>query len=139
MPAAATLALRRGIYFLVIITAMLGMFSSWFFLCRSRTEDVFLAASRQIAIGQPRDEVDRILHSACELLVDEPTWRRYRCRPTGEGICSCAPTMVLMIDLSYSPASDTEVQRVTWMRQWDVGGLSQPRTAARSGSRKELE
>ncbi len=127
---AAASSLRRRIFVLGTITAILGIFSIWFFLCRRWTEDAFLAASRRIEVGQTRDEVDRILRFACECLVDQPTWRRYRCRPTGEGICSCAPTMVLMIDLSYSPSDESEVQRVTRMRQWDVGGLSQARQSS---------
>ena len=130
MAGRATSPLRARLWLLGSVIVLVGLLMIWFVMCRDRTSEGYLSKARQVSLGQAREEVDDILGGVCEQMIVEPSWSRYRCRPTGVGMCSCAPSMVLMVDLSYAPSGGDGQLEVSSVHLWDAGGLSQPPASA---------
>ena len=117
--------LRGPVLALFVAVSALVAVGIWMVYCRSRTQETFRPRVESLTLGLSRTEIEELLTPVCEAIVDQPTWSRYRCRPLGEGLCACAPTMVLMVDLGFTPESLDGAQMVASIRRWDVGGFSQ--------------
>jgi len=119
--------LHSRIAALLFALSALATVGLWMVYCRSRTEQAIQPQQADLLTpGLSRKEVEELLlATACEKTVDESTWLQYSCRPLGKGLCSCAPAMVLMIDLGFSPEGADGSQELVSVQTWDIGGRSQ--------------
>ena len=117
--------LRGPVVALLAVVSALVAVGIWMVYCRSRTREAFWPRVESLTLGSARKEIEELLAPVCEAIVDQPTWSRYRCRPLGEGSCAHAPSMVLMVDLEFTPESSDGAQVLASIRRWDAGGLAQ--------------